>query len=54
MKPIASYTSVKLEKERTKLHKLVEKYGFMDDRVIRQSQKLDRVLNYYQHPKVRL
>lgn len=39
----------KLERERSKLHKLVEKYGFADDRVIRQSQQLDTYLNQYSH-----
>ncbi len=39
----------KVERERTKLHKLVEQYGLTDERVIKQSQQLDKFLNQYQH-----
>ncbi|WP_350339087.1 aspartyl-phosphate phosphatase Spo0E family protein [Paenibacillus sp. PK4536] len=38
---------IKVEKERVKLHRLVNKYGLADLKVLKQSQYLDTCLNAY-------
>lgn len=36
-----------IEKKREEMHELVEKYGFLDDRVLEKSMQLDKLLNQY-------
>lgn len=38
---------IKVERERAKLHQLVNQYGLADPKVLQQSQYLDTCLNTY-------
>lgn len=38
----------KIEKKRKEMNGLAKEYGLLDDRVLRKSRELDRLLNEYQ------
>lgn len=40
-----------MERQRRILHQLADEYGFMDERVLTQSQKLDEWLNEFERHK---
>ncbi len=40
-----------MERQRQILHRLADEYGFMDERVLMQSQKLDEWLNEFERCK---
>ncbi|CAM3520564.1 MULTISPECIES: aspartyl-phosphate phosphatase Spo0E family protein [Saccharibacillus] len=40
-----------MERQRRILHQLADEYGFLDQRVLMQSQKLDEWLNEYERYK---
>lgn len=40
-----------MERQRLILHQLADKFGFLDERVLVQSQKLDEWLNEYERHK---
>ena len=40
-----------MERQRTILHQLADQFGFLDERVLNQSQKLDDWLNEYERQK---
>ncbi|MDO3408177.1 aspartyl-phosphate phosphatase Spo0E family protein [Saccharibacillus sp. CPCC 101409] len=42
-----------MERQRRLLHLLADQYGFMDERVLVQSQRLDQWLNEYEREKSR-
>ncbi|NGZ75199.1 aspartyl-phosphate phosphatase Spo0E family protein [Saccharibacillus alkalitolerans] len=42
---------VEMERQRSILHQLASEYGFLDNRVLMQSQKLDEWLNKYERHK---
>jgi DNA polymerase III delta prime subunit len=43
-----------LEKEKEKLYKLLIKWGLSDDRVLRQSEKVDKlIIRHYEKKKAR-
>lgn len=41
-----------MERQRRILHQLADQYGFMDERVLMQSQKLDEWLNEFERYKL--
>ena len=42
-----------MERQRIILHQLADKFGFLDERILMQSQKLDEWLNDYEREKNR-
>jgi len=40
-----------MERQRIILHQLADEFGFLDERVLMQSQKLDEWLNEYERDK---
>lgn len=46
-----NYFRYRIEEERSMLKQMVEQYGCLDTRVLRQSMKLDKLINYFNEAK---